>query len=370
MNLNPCHRFLLGMALVVIARSTTAQTAVPFIDQRGRTGVFVEGVFHEIEPRAAKTVYPNGDRLFYVSAEGDLRAFVDGRAQRVQRGEPGIAGGSRGQFAWTQGGMLLTFRNGSAEVVCRDVGHFTVHDSLIVFHNRMDRTLCVYWRGRSFPVADLLLDSDLPQWKAGPNTLVFYLRDQRKIVLVYRGETLDLCYGADYALVSPGGDLVAYMDDGDDIFRVYDRGERIDLEDLRPVNFSAGSGLVGYVSGTGKFRCYDGRRVVTLSDVEPSAYFVQDSVITWVEDGQWKTLHDGRAEVIERFVPENWQVSGAYIAYLDLNRELRIYHRGARIQVTKEAGVKRFDLVGDAVVWQSNSGTTKVWWRGKVYERY
>ena len=355
---------------LVVALSTCAQTIVPYTSQGGRFGVFHEGAFEELETRAPKAVYPNGDRLFYVSQEGDLRAFVDGHALVIQRGEPSEIQTSRGQFAWKQGEALRVVRDGRPETICHDVGTFSVQDSLVVFHNEIDRTLNVYWRGRSFPIADLLLANDAPQWKAGSNTMAFYDRDQRKIILFYRGEMIDLCYGADYALVVASADMAAYMDDGDNIFRVFDRGERIELEDLRPVDFNAGSGIVGYVSGTGKFRCYDGRNVITLSSDAPTRYDIQDSVITWVEDGQWKTLNAGKADVIERYVPESWQVSGALIAYQDLNRELRIYHRGQRITVTKEAGVKRFELHGAAVVWQSNSGTTKVWSNGKVYERY
>lgn len=360
--------FLIGT--LFMALGTSAQSMVPYTTQAGRFGVFHEGTFDELETRAPKSVYPNGDRLFYVSQEGDLRAFMDGHALAIQRGEPSEIQTSRGQFAWKQGEALWVVRDGRPETICEDVGAFSVQDSMVVFHNEIDRTLNVYWRGRSFPIADLLLVDDAPQWKAGPNTMVFYDRARHKIILFYRGEMIDLCYGADYAWVVASADMAAFMDDEDNVFRVFNRGDRVDLEDLRPVNFSAGAGIVGYVSGTGKFRCYDGRNVITLSSDAPTRYDVQDSVITWVEDGQWKTLNAGKADVIERYVPENWQVSGAFIAYQDLNRELRIYHQGQRINVTREAGIKRFDLHGDAVVWQSNSGTTKVWWKGKVFERY
>jgi hypothetical protein len=102
----------------------------------------------------------------------------------------------------------------------------------------------------------------------------------------------------------------------------------------------------------------------------PTDYFVQDSVITWVEKGEWRTFHDGMVETIERYVPENWQVSGATIAYQDLNRELRIFRNGRRIVVTREPGIKHFRLVGDAVVWHSDTGTVNVWWQGTRYEQY
>ncbi len=352
------------------AFSSVAQTVVPYTTSADRFGVFQNGRFEELEPRKPRTVFPNGDRLAYISSEGELRAFIDGHALAMQRGERVEVKTSHGMLAWKQGEQLRVATSDGAVTVCHQIGEFSVQDSLVAFHNLIDRTLNVYWRGRSFPVADVLLATEAPQWKAGTNTLCFFDHNARKVYLFYRGSTEVLCNGVDYGRVSTGGDVVAYMDDSDDTFRVFDRGERIDLEPFAPVSFSAGLGIVGYVSATGALRCYADHKVISLADFAPTSYSVQDSVILWVENGMLKTLTAGKVDVIERYVPESWSVNGAMIAYQDLNRQLRIYHLGERIIVTKEAGVKQFELVGDALTWRSNSGTTKVWWRGKVYEHY
>ncbi len=188
--------------------------------------------------------------------------------------------------------------------------------------------------------------------------------------LVYRGVTQVLCDSADYGRVAPGGDVVAYWDDGDDTFKVFDRGERATAELFAPQSFKAGDGVMAWVTAAGAFRCYIDRRVMAITPGTPTDYFVQDSVITWVEKGEWRTFHNGMVETIERYVPENWQVSGTTIAYQDLNRELRIFRNGRRIVVTREPGIKHFRLVGDAVVWHSDTGTVNVWWQGTRYEQY
>lgn len=347
-----------------------AQVAVPYTTQADRFGVFHQGLFIELESRKPTATYPNGERLAYISQEGELRAFVDGHALVLQRGETVNVSTSRGMLGWKQGDRLFVATSEGPREVCHQSGTFTVQDSLIAFHNLLDRTLNVYWRGRSFPIADVLLATDVPQWNAGTNTLVFFDHNQRKVFLFYRGTTEELCRDTDYGRVAPGGDVVAYVDDSDDSFKVFERGERIDLEPFPPASFKAGQGIVAYVSATGALRCYEDHSVYSLSEYAPSAYYVQDSVITWVDNGQLRTIDNGKLSTIERYVPENWQVSGGMIAYQDLNRELRIYHKGQRIIVTKEAGVKQFQLIGDAVVWRSNSGATKVWWNGRIYEHY
>ncbi len=358
------------LALCVLVVGLSAQVAAPFTTQSGRFGLFREGRFEELEQRKPQTIFPNGPRLVYIAEHGELRGWDEGQLVSYQRGEPVNVKSSRGLLAWKQGERLLLAGVAGAKTLCHDAGEFTVQDSLVAYHDELGQTLSVYWHGQTIPLADVLMASEAPQWSAGANTLSYYNRDTRQVLLFYRGATEVLCESADYARVSCGGDVVAYMDDTDDTFRVFDHGGRIDLEQFAPVDFRAGLGIVGYTSATAALRCYVDHKVYSLAETMPTAYYVQDSVITWVEDGQWKTLNAGKVESIERFVPENWQVSGGTIVYQDLNRELRMYHRGKRTVITKEAGVKNFGLYGDTVVWQSNSGTVKVWWKGRVYERY
>ena len=55
---------------------------------------------------------------------------------------------------------------------------------------------------------------------------------------------------------------------------------------------------------------------------------------------------------------------------MDLNGFLMLYRDGVRTKVSTEAAVRSFNLYPGAVSYVSNSGTSKVWWRGKLYEHY
>lgn len=343
------------------------QVCVPYHTADGRFGVFQEGRFTELEPASPAAVHPAEDRLVYMTPAGELRGYVNGHAVTLEKPGDIVLRVEGPNIAWKQGAALRVLREEGPLTICAQVGEFTVSDSLVVYHNLLDKTLCMYWRGRSVVLADVVQAMEAPQWKTGSNMVVFYIREQRKVMLAYRGDVVPLCTGADYALAVPGGDLVAYMDDNDDIFRFFERGKRKDMEDLRPVSFVTGLGCAAWVSGTGRFRAYADGTKVELAKTAPSSYEVRDSVITWLEGGLWKTLADGRVETIERYVPEKWQVDGARIAYQDLNRELRMYHKGERIVLTTEPGIRAFTLVGDAVAWNTTDGAVKVWWRGKVW---
>ncbi len=357
--------------------SMRAQTAVPYVNANDHFGVFQGGTFHELTSGPPIAVFPNAERLGFITPSGGLVLWSSTGLTDLYAGTPSdtvrmkaAVAAAAGPFAWRQGKALYVLQERGPLLLTSNAGQFSVEDSLVVFHEMEDSTLSVYWRGRSFPVADVLGSSDVPQWKAGSNTLVFLDRARRTVHLVYRGIVQVLCDSTDVGRVAPGGDVVAYWDDADDSFKVFDRGTHISVEPFSPRSFKAGDGVVAWVSASGAYRCYIQGKVMAITSTAPTDYFVQDSTITWVEKGEWRTFHNGLVDTIERYVPENWQVSGTIIAYQDLNRELRIFRNGQRIMVTREPGIQRFQLVGDAVVWNSGTGTVNVWWQGTRYEGY
>lgn len=363
-------RALLFCAALSRVCAVDAQSIVPYITATDRFGVFREGAFVELEPRPPASMYQGADRLAYLTTDGQLRGFIGGHPVVLQqRGATDVAMAGN-MLAWRSGEQLLVATDEGAKVISEKVGQFTVRDSLIAFHDLADSTLNVYWRARSFPVADVRGQSERPQWSAGSNSLLFFDHAKRQVHLFYRGNTQVLCGDSDFSRVSPGGDIVAYMDDGDDTFRVLDHGRRVDVEQFSPVSFTAGAGLVGYVSATGELRCWNEGAMHSLAKPAPTAYYVQDSVITWVDKGKWWTLVGEERVMIEPFVPEKWAVSGAMITYLDLNRELHLFERGHRIEVNKDAGIKDFTVGGKAIAWRSQVESVKVWWKGKVYELF
>jgi hypothetical protein len=207
-------------------------------------------------------------------------------------------------------------------------------------------------------------------WKSGPNTLLLYDLGRQQVLLFYRGQVTRLCDGDDTSRSAPGGDVVAYMDQYDDTFHVFDKGQVFDVDPFAPASFKVGDGLVAYVTSNGAFRCFKDGRVWDIADFAPDQYWVRDSALVFTEQGRFKTFVDGAVETVQSVVPDHWEVSGNTIAYLDLNGVLMLYRKGERTKVSTEAGVKSFNLYPGAVSYVSNSGTGKVWWRGRLYEHY
>ena len=205
-------------------------------------------------------------------------------------------------------------------------------------------------------------------WAQGSNTLVYHDPAAEKVILFHRGMKQVLFDSTNMALAEPGGDLVAYWDDRRATFRVWDRGQRHDLEPMRPQAFKAGDGLVAYVSAGGSLKVYRDGRVLPLLDHAPTEHWVRDSLLVVVYAGRTWVEHDGRLVELEPYVPERWEVRDGTITYLDLDRGVRQWRAGERTELAKGMATDRFEVWGEVVVWTGTDGVVRCWWRGRTYE--
>lgn len=359
----------LAISLIVVA-DARAQSVVPVITSYGRLVAFQNGVFQEVDARKPQASYPSGNRLAYLTDAGDLKLFADGKVTTVQAGEPVQVATSNYLLAWKSGPSLRIPGAGGGKILCPSVGRFTVSDSIIAFHDQMQQTLSAFWDGRTVPIADVMMTSESVVWKTGSNTLLLYDLGQRRVLLFYHGRTSVLCKGDNPSRSEPGGDMVAFMDEFDDTFRVFDKGEEYEVDPFAPASFQVGNGLVAYVNSAGAFKCFQDGRVWDISDFAPDEYAVQDSLIVFREGDLFKVFSGGATQTLERTMPSQWKVSGGMVAWLDVSGVVKLFHSGEKVTVSKESGITRFDLYPGAVSYRSNSGSTKVWWSGKLYEHY
>lgn len=358
------------LPMLCLSPSARAQCPIAFTSSTGHFIVFLDGVFQDVEPRRPQAVFQGGDALAYLSDAGDLKLFRSGKVLTLQGGEAVEVATSKHQLAWKTGPALRIPGPDGGRTICRNVGPFTVQDSIIVFHDRMQQTLSVHWNGGVRPVADVLMADGGVNWKSGPNTLLVYDEGHRRVLLFYRGNTSVLCHGADTARSQPGGDVVAYMDEYDDTFHVFDQGQVFDMDPFAPVSFQVGSGLVAFVTNTGNFRCYQGGRVWDIADHAPEEYWARDSLVIFRDNGGLKVYQAGKVDLLERAVPLQWSAIGGAVAWLDGNGVVKYHRSGQTVVVAAEPGIGAFDMVPGALSFRSRSGATKIWWQGRLYEHY
>ena len=336
----------------------------------GRFVLFDQGRFHDLATEAPKDLVVAEDRLVYVARTGELKLLQNGSAHTMEAGAPDQLRAAGRTIAYARGGGLKLAEPTRPRELAGAVGRFIVRDSLVLFHDRTDATVNVHWKGRTYPLAGLPDTLDVPEGWVGSNTAVLYDRGARTAYRFHRGDLEPLLDSTDAVLAAAGGDLIGFSDDRSRSLHIWHAGRITTLEPLVPQAMQAGDGLLAYVSGGGAFKCWSGGQVHALLDHAPTAWMVRDSLLVVIDAGALKVFHDGALQVVERYVPEQWVAQVGVLTYLDLNREVRRFARGERTVVSREAGIARFEVYGDTVVFGSADGSMKVWWRGEVFAGY
>jgi hypothetical protein len=124
---------------------------------------------------------------------------------------------------------------------------------------------------------------------------------------------------------------------------------------------------VAFVDGMARLRCYTGGVVHKLTDSMPTDYWVQDDLLLYLQGGALHLFRPQGTVLVERYVPERWQVWGDRLVYLDINRELHGIENGEAVRYGNEAAIASFDLFGDAVFYRSPTGLMTVIRNGKKF---
>lgn len=353
---------------VLLVVDAIGQVPVPFVTDEDRFMVFTEGRFEKMEPRPPAFVRAMEGQVVYRDHQGQLKVFLpDGRRLHLSDREGGEPRGTRSRIAWLSSDTLKTVREGRAHIVATGVQDFSVSDSLIIVHDSLARTLDVLWRGKRYPMVEVLQGSARPQWSVGSSMAAVFNKESRRLMLFHQGKVRTLCDSTDLGLVVMGDGLIGYWDDHAKEFKLFsDKGVE-KLSDLRPADAKAGAGLLAFVDGNGRFKCYAKGGVQRLLDEPPSGFWVKDSLLLYLDKGRLMLFDQERVMMVEQYVPENWKVEGGLLAYLDINRELRGIESGERFRFGTEANIAAFDLFGQAVVYRSPLGNTVVATRRRTY---
>lgn len=346
-----------------------AQTVVPFTSNVDRSMVFAGKRFMEVDARPPQRVFAMDGALLFQDHDGHLGYFeVEGRkASVIERAPVQEIQVSGNRAAWRMHDTLKVLRSGASQLVATGVERFNVSDSLVVFHDSIEHELVTLWRGQRIPLATLEQGSDRPQWTQGGNTVTFYNRSTRSVSLFHHGQLRTLTDSTDVGIAVNGTDILAYWDDVRDEFMGEANGAPVRLSGMKPIDAQAGDGLLAFVDGTLKLKCWSGGDVITLTDSMPSQFWVKDRTLLYLWAGVLMVLGPEGPIAVEDYVPEKWQVDGDLLVYLDINRELRGIQNGKRLRFGKEAGIDGFELFGDAVLYRSPAGPITVVRNGRSY---
>lgn len=353
------------MALSALAGA--AQDVTAFIDYMDRLYVFDRGTIRQIEPRKPIALHVGGNYLAYTDNRDDLKVYWNGRTQVIDRAmdlEPIVTDHYMG---FTVAGILKVF-DGKTRVMTPNLGMYVVEDSLAVFKDEVQGKIMVYYKEEKVKLEDQLAGNAVVDFGSGDNVFAWVSSFDRLFKVFYHGEIYelsDLVTGMDFKC---GLDLVAYRDAYDHTFKAFHQGTIYDLEEQMPQRFEVGKGILAWLDLTGSLKIFEGGQVFKAMDFEPQHWEVVDSLVVVQDRGFFNVFNRGRFHELERAVPLKWKASWGTMAYVDVDRTLKVWRKGITDVVVRGQPVQDFRVDRGLVIARLNVNTARIWWRGETYD--
>lgn len=360
-------RALFALLMMLSVGRGSAQDVIAFLDFMDRLHVFDRGVFRQIDHRKPQWVRYGGNKVVYADAQSDLVVYEQGEVRKVddQAGSDVVV--TDHLIGFTVAGMFKVYDT-KPRTLTGVVGPHLTEDSIAAFKDEIQQTVGIYYNGASQLIEDQLAGNAMLQWAAGDNLLAWVSAYDRRFKVFYHGSIIELSDLVTEMEFKCGLDMVAYRDPSDMSFRVFYKGEVYDLEPQMPKRYEVGKGVMAWMDQTGALKVFDGKLVHTAMSFEPAKWAVADSLVV-IEDRQFfNVFTNGRMHTVERVVPQQWQASWGSLAYVDVDRTLKIWRNGRAEVVLRGQPVQEFVLDRGLLLARLNQTTAKVWWRGQLYE--
>ncbi len=360
-------RSLFITTILLLGLSAHAQDVTGFIDYMDRLYVFDRGSFRQIEPRKPMSLHVGGNYLAYTDNRDDLKVYRDGRTTVVDNSSDLVPIVTDHLMGFTFAGILKVY-DGKASVLTPNLGHYQLEDSLAAFKDEVQRAIYVFYDGKVTMLEDQIAGDALVQWKTGDNLLAWVSAFDRMFKVFYRGQIYELNDLVTDMEFKCGLDIVAYRDAYDHTFKVFHQGTIYDLEERMPQRYEVGKGILAWLDLTGALKVFEGGKVYTAMEFEPQSWDVVDSLVVIQDRSFFNVFNRGRFHELERVIPQKWDASWGTIAYVDVDRSLKVWRNGKTDVIMQGQAVQEFRVDRGLVLARLNIRTARVWWRGQIYD--
>jgi len=343
------------------------QYLAAFNDNVHHFWIFEAGTFQQVEYLEIQEFQVGGILVAYIDNAGNLKVYRNGKVEQLMEGNPIKFEATDYLLGYSVYEQLNVYDNGKIQVLSTACDGYIVRDSLIAWHDRVRKTIDVYYNDRKTTIMDGLIYNPLQEFKAGDNTLAFVHTSSEAFYLFYQGQLQILDQYVQDLLFEAGRDVVAWVDVPDQALNVFYRGEVTELEAFQPKSFQVGDEMVAYVDNLGKLKLFDNGQVTTITSYEPQYYNVNDRVLVFEEQGFFKTYCNGEVYIVERYQPEPYLTDYNTIAYLDESRFLKLFQYCQPTFITYDI-VTEISLIRDLVIFVQGINKTNIYFNGQIYQ--
>jgi len=356
-------RYILLVLLVVSYVFSKSQNIVAYSDYQKKFFVFDDGKFRQLEFQPVLS-YDIGDKCVGYVTNGNHFKVYNNRIDYDLSSMVRSYKVTDNLVSYQVGTQLYVFENGKKSLLSRYVGNYFADDSLVAFFDTENYFFQVYYKGKVITLEDGLLYEDISLFKVGSN-IVAYIDAYNNFKIFYRGESIELLQTLP-AGVEIGRNVLAYIEPISNYLSVFYNGETTVLENFKPKSYQAGYEKVAYITNMDDFKLFDNGEVYTISSFKPDNYKLKDEMLVYEQQGQLFAFYKGNNFLVENYIPTSYKFHKGTIVYFDQNGYLNLFRNGERKILTYE-NVNDYKVLRNVVIYNEGMNTTKIYYNGKEY---
>lgn len=261
--------------------------------------------------------------------------------------------------------QLKIFDNGNIKTLSIGSTQYSLGDDVIIWFDNIEKLLKAYYNEQIFVLDDALATGKSQKFEAVENVGVFY-DSQGFFNVFYEGNIEKICNSERLKSYRAGRNIVAYVEEPVNIFRVFYFGEIIDLESFEPVSYKTGDDFVVYEDANNYLKIFKDFRTTTLSFDNPDFYEAHDDIVVFGVQNNFKVYCNGNVYNLESYIPDEYKFNNTVLAYKDQLGNLKFFD-GNKLETISYEKIKSFDIHGSIVKFKYGVNSESIYYQSKLY---
>ncbi|HLV42005.1 MAG TPA: hypothetical protein VKY37_06990 [Brumimicrobium sp.] len=357
------NKFILSILLLVTS-GAMAQKVFPYLNNMDYFKSFHEGQSIQLDYLKPIDIKYSEEIIAYIDNKSDLFVF-DGKEKEKLSGLANDYKIGINLVAWNTGPIVSVWENGQKQTLTHFGRNYIVSDSLVVFEDRRDNAVRVYYRGVIHDLYYSISDVYLPQY-VGSNTVAFQGNGNVNYAFI-SGKIIEIGVFNEHIKYAPGANLVAFNDPFNQTFAVAFKNEVLDVEPTMVQSYKTGYDMIVYLDRNNNLKAYIAGELVTLSSYA-SFYEVYRDMVVWGENGVLYSFNNGKRYEIANYIPDEYKIRQGIVAFRNLNGGVSVFHNN-EVEIVSNLSGAPFEVNGNTVKVQVHKGNYIFFKNGFTYQQ-
>ena len=359
------YTFLTLLFIIINISAIKAQNLSAYSDDRGYFYCFNNGQKIKLEHQPISSFKVGYNNISYVNSRGNLTVYSKNN-NKIELGTfASYYLPTDYIYAYQKNSSLGVIENKAKRILTNNVGKYMVGDSLIAFNDNIRKGFYTYYNNEVIELENNIIEEEVTNFEAKENTIA-YFNATGYFKVFSHGKLIELDRPSTFYTYKVGQNIVAYTDNDNETFNVFENNKVITLEEAIPFSFNCGDDLVAFVNNQDEFKIYSKGNTQEISSYPPNQYMVIDQLIIYENLGRFSIYYNNKNYELENYWVDNFKADNNSLAYIDSQGWLIYFHDGNIDKVTNQT-ITSFSMMGNVLQYSLNTNSFPIIYNGKTW---